>query len=128
MSGFNRGFDVVGDLALTADGRDIALVTGKQKIAQRLRTRAQIFRGSWKYDRQIGVPYFQEILVTGASFEVMRKHFYDLISGTEGVATVQSLTLTIDRTNGTLYVNFTCSTNEGELLQESLDFVAAQTS
>lgn len=123
-SGFNVGFPVVGDLQLTPDGRDLQIIGGPRKVIQRLRTRAQIFKGSWKYDRQIGMPYFQEILVADASLELVRRRFYEMIAGTEGVTTILDLSLRIDRTSGTLYVSFAAVTDSGAQIQDTLDFVA----
>jgi hypothetical protein len=126
VSGFNRGFDVVGDLALTSDGRDIQLVWGAKKVLQRIRTRAQIFKGSWRYDRQLGMPYFQEILVAGANLELVRRRFQEMLIGTAGVTTIQALTLRIDRSSGTLLVEFSVVCDSGELISDTLDFEAVQ--
>ncbi len=118
---FNRGFDIVGDLQLTEDGRDLEFVSGGAKIVQSIRTRAQIFKGSWRYDRNVGVPYFEDILVHGASAELVRRRFYELIIGTDGVTAVTKLTLRFDSPNATVYVDFACVGN-GELVNSVLEF------
>ncbi|MES2384541.1 MAG: hypothetical protein V4593_08325 [Pseudomonadota bacterium] len=124
-TGFNRGFPVLGDVALTADGRDLQLVSGAAKVAQSIKTRAQVFKGSWRYDRTLGVPYFQDILATGASVELVRRRFQELISSTDGVLSIQSLTVTFDRTRATVLVNFTAVSDTGEVIRDVLDFQAA---
>jgi hypothetical protein len=123
MARFNRGFAVEGDLALTSDGRDVDLVSGPAKIAQSIRTRAQIFKGSWRYDRKLGVPYFQDILVTGASKELVRRRFQELLSGTDGVLSVTSLAIRFE--GSTVYVDFVVVADTGEVVRDTLDFVAA---
>lgn len=122
---FNRGFPVRGDVALTPDGRDLQLISGAAKVAQSIRVRAQIFKGSWRYDRQRGVPYFQDILVFGASVELVRRRFQELISGTDGVLSIQSLTVRFDRTDATIYVEFAVVADTGEVIRDVLDFKAA---
>lgn len=125
MPGFNRGWPVTGDLQLTDDGRDLQLVFGAAKVAQNIKVRAQTFKGSWRYDRQIGMPYFEDILAFGASSELVRRRFHDLLANTDGVLSVQSLTLRFDRTRGTIYVEFSVITDTSEILRDVLDFQAA---
>ncbi len=122
---FNVGFPVKGDLALTPDGRDLQLISGAAKVAQSIRVRAQIFKGSWRYDRQVGMPYFQDILVFGASVELVRRRFQELISKTDGVLSVQSLAVRFDRTNETILVEFTALSDTGDVIRDVLDFQAA---
>jgi hypothetical protein len=122
---FNRGFPVLGDLQLTPDGRDLQLVSGAAKVAQSIRVRAQIFKGSWRYDRQLGMPYFQDILVFGSSVELVRRRFHEMISSTDGVLSIQSLTIRFDHTGQTIFVEFSCVTDTSEILRDVLDFKAA---
>jgi hypothetical protein len=117
------GFPIAGDLQLTDDGTQLVFTSGLGKIAQSIRTRASIFLGSWRYDRSLGVPYFQEILVSGASVELVRRRFYDLIIGTDGVTGVTKLDVAFDQTSATVVVSFACVTTFGTLV-DSLDFSA----
>jgi hypothetical protein len=123
MAGFFRGFPVLGDLELTADGRDLVLISGKEKVAQSIRTGAQIFRGSWRYDRSIGIPYFQEILVAGPDLERVRRRFHEFLTSTDGVSSIEQLDVRID--GETLYVDFRVACESGESTSGTLDFVAA---
>jgi hypothetical protein len=121
-NGFNRGFPVRGDVALTEDGRDLQLISGAAKVAQSIKARAGIFKGSWRYDRNVGVPYFQEILASGASVELVRRRFQELISQTPGVLSIQSLVVEFDRTSATVNVRFECLTDTSEVIRDVLDF------
>ncbi len=124
-AGFNRGFPVQGDIALTANGRDLQLVSGGAKVRQSIRIRALTFKGAWRYDRTIGVPYFEDILVFGASNELVRRRFFDLLSKTDGVLSVQSLTVTFDQTRGVILVEFSVLTDTSEIIRDVLDFQVA---
>jgi hypothetical protein len=121
---FHRGFPIHGDLELTADGRDLVLLSGAAKVAQSIRVGAQIFKGSWRYDRSAGIPYFQEILVAGPQLELVRRRFHEFLTRTPGVAAVTSLTLRHDRASATIYVDFHVVVETGEILTDTLDFVA----
>lgn len=113
---------MAGDLELTADGRDLVLTSDREKVLQSLRTRFGIFKGSWRYDRSKGIPYFDDILVAGPQLELVRRHFYDTIVGTDGVTSVLKLELRVDGETGTLFVNFSC-TASGEIISDSFDFL-----
>ena len=127
MSGFNRGFDVAGDLALSDNGRDFVIVEQAEKVRQNLKVRAQIFKGSWRYDRTLGVPYFQDILAVGSTFGLVRRRFYDLVAQTDGVLSVQDLTVRFDGDASTVFVEYTCVVDTGEVIRDVLDFVADDT-
>jgi hypothetical protein len=121
---FYVGFPIVGDLELTVDYRDIALSAGPGKVLQSIQTRALIFKGSWRYDRNLGVPYFQEILLTGTPEELVRRRFHELIAETDGVTAVQFVRLRFDTESATMYVDFSC-TAENETVSGTLDFAVA---
>ncbi len=121
---FYMGFPIVGDLQLTADGRDISLISGPEQVRQNIQTRALIFKGSWRYDRNLGVPYFQEILLAGTPVELVRRRFYELVAETPGVTAVQFVRLRFDTESATMYVDFSC-TAENETVSGTLDFAVA---
>lgn len=121
---FFLGFPIKGDLELSADGSDFVLVTGGDQVLQAITNRAQIFKGSWTYDRSLGVPYFQDILASGASIELVRRRFYELVAETPGVSSVLKVTLRFDHNNATIFVDFSCVA-DGQNINGSLDFVAA---
>lgn len=104
------------------DGRDFVFATSKQKVLQSLRTRAQIFKGSWRYDRNLGVPYFQDILAAGAGEELVRRRFYELVSETPGVTSVTSVVVRFE--GETVYVDFACTALD-EQITGTLDFVTS---
>lgn len=113
-----------GDAALSEDGRDLELVSGPAKIAQNIKVRAGIFKGSWRYDRQLGMPYFDEILVFGATAELVRRRFQQLIAGTDGVLSVTTLTVRFDQASQTIFVTFSAISDTGEVIRDVLSFKA----
>lgn len=115
---------VQGDLQISDDGRDLLLVSGAAKVGQNIKARAGIFKGSWRYDRQLGVPYFEEILAFGASKELVRRRFLDLVTQTPGVLSVESLTVGFDNVAQVISVNFSCITDTSEIVRDVLTFKA----
>lgn len=121
---FYVGFPIQGDIELTADGRDFMFVSGAERVIQSIKARAQIFKGSWRYDLTKGMPYFQDILVGSPDEILVRRRFYDLIAETPGVASVTSVKIRLDRTSQTIYVDFVAIA-EGTTVSGTLDFAAA---
>lgn len=117
-------FPVAGDLQLTSDGRDLLMLDGNAKVLQSIRTRASIFKGSWRYDLNRGVPYLEEILLFGAGVELIRRRFHELILGTDGVTSVTRLDVRLGRATQQIFVDFACNA-AGEQVEGTLDFVAA---
>ena len=118
---FYRGLDIPGDLQLTEDGRDLKFGTEQEAVLQKLRVRFGIFKGSWRYDRTKGLPYFDEILVAGPQLPLIQRRFYDTIIGTPGVDSVLLLRLRIE--GSTLSVDFSVSAG-GNTISDTFDFSA----
>lgn len=121
---FFRGFDVQGDLSLTPDGRDFAVGEGARQTVQAIEARAQIFKGSWRYDLGEGVPYREDILIGSPDEAVARRHFYDLIAGTPGIASVKSVTLRLDSATQRVLVDFVAVDGAGRPVSGTLGAVA----
>ncbi len=119
---FRRCFPVRGDLELRDDGRDIVLVAGRDKVAQSITVGAQIFKGSWRYDRQVGIPYFQDIMLAGPQADVVRRRFVDFLSTTDGVTSVDRLTLRFENASGIMNVDFSVTCDDSSTLTSSLNF------
>lgn len=121
---FNQCFPVRGDLLLNEDGTDLLLTeSGGEAMRQRIRLSLQIFRGSWIYDLNAGLPYFQDVLVAGANVRLVEQRFREHLQGLSGVLGVTRLLVQFDRAAQTIFVNFTVQI-EGEELSDVIDFVA----
>jgi hypothetical protein len=120
---FNRCFPVRGDIALTADGSDLLLVEGAAAVRQRIKLALSTFKGSWRYDLNEGVPYFQEILVFGANVELVRQRYYEELLKVPGVLGVTRLTIQFDSAAQTIYVTFEVQSENGTIA-DTIDLVA----
>lgn len=109
------------DIALDADGdwdfagADFTLVSGLAAIRQAVQIALSFFKGEWYGDTSLGVPYFQDVLVKGASPQILSSVFRKAILDVPGVLDLLSLDIAVDTSTRSLSVTFTASTDLGEI-------------
>lgn len=81
MSSLKLGDD--GDLVVVDN--KLVRIYGTEAIAQHMRNRFSIFSEEWFLDLSVGVPYFKDILIKGASFTVVREILKTTALKTRGV-------------------------------------------
>ncbi len=96
----------MGDLQLTMKGDAV-----RQYVQQRLRT----FLGEWFLDLDVGVPYFQDILVKNPNINQIDGIFKNIILTTPGVVELLSFTMDFDQTVRSLTVEFEYTSYSGEI-------------
>lgn len=116
------GFQVAGDLALTADGRELVLVRGAQMALQQIRAGAEIWQGTVKWDPSAGLPMLQTILVKGPDLRVITQVFRTFLQNTAGVVSVEELNVQFVRQERQLNVSFRCLCEDGQEAADSLAF------
>jgi hypothetical protein len=115
-----HGWQVAGDLALSADGTTFTFVSGAEFAAQEIRNGVQVWRESWRYDPTQGLPMLEEISVVGPDVRVMTQIFRDFLQSCEAVLSVQSVNCTFDRQARHLRVDFALTAIDGSPLVDSL--------
>jgi hypothetical protein len=104
------------DFALDSTG-NLQTVTGREAIAQHVKIRLRFFRGEWALDTREGTPYWEQILIHGASEALISEIFRRVVAETPGIASVRQLGLSIDRQTRTLTVaRLEAVTTDGELI------------
>lgn len=96
------GFDVEGDIGLDSG----VLAEPDNTLAQWFRTAFLIFRGTWVYSTDEGVPYFETFLGQRYPLAQAREVFRGLILQAPGLKTLDSLELTVEPKTRTLLVSF----------------------
>jgi hypothetical protein len=90
-------------------------IEGADRVAQQIKINLLSFFGEWFLDITYGVPYLEEILIKNprmASVEtIIRQH----ISSVPDVIRIDSLSISWDRQNRFLFVEFACDTNLGPI-------------
>jgi hypothetical protein len=113
------------DLALTWNGQAVDLdlsghrgniISGDDAVDQNLRIRLKFFLSEWFLDQRLGIPFFREVLVKNPNLQVVRAIFRTAILDTPGVASVDSLELSLDNVTRTLTINFQATLDSGGVL------------
>lgn len=102
---FNDVVVVNGDLVLTVD----TISAIQQHIVQRLR----IYLGEWFLDTDIGLPFFQQILIKNPDQSKIDGLFLNQILGTPGVIAVTNYSFSVDFSLRVLTVSFSAQTTSG---------------
>lgn len=77
---------------------DIRFTAEDEDIVQRLKIRLQFLLGEWFLNTSLGIPYTQTIFENGINdLDTVYLIFETEIKNTEGVETIDSLTITPDR-------------------------------
>jgi hypothetical protein len=97
---------------LIVDG-DLVIVTGKSEIQQNILQRLSTYYGEWFMNTQIGIPYFDQILVKDPDQSKVDALLFNTIAGTPGVIAVLSYSFTADFLTRTLNVAFSAQTTQG---------------
>lgn len=114
--------DATWDLYLAPDG-NIAVLRDTPVgplLAQRIKHRLQTFRGECFLDREVGVPYFSEVLKKNPDLGRIRALLASIISGVEGVAKILSLEVLLDHATRQLTVNFRAQASDGTIAEGGL--------
>lgn len=101
------------DLYLDPTTKQIAFATTTQDVlSQRIRCRLLTVQGELYQTPDIGVPYFDQVLVKGPDLNTLKHLFTTIIAGVPGVKTVDSLHLSVDAKTRTLSVNFAVTADD----------------
>lgn len=94
--------DATGDLAVSSSG-DISIT---DSVSQAIKIRLQWFAGEWKFNEELGIPYFDEVLVKGGNDFRTEQLIREQILSVDEVTEVISLTITANKAERTLTISF----------------------
>jgi hypothetical protein len=106
------GLALAADSDLDTSANTLHVLSRAAATRQRLEIRLGIFKGEWKYDRRVGVPWLEVILRKGASLQLIRQVFHNVIATCPGVASVSRLVVARTANRG-LSVSFTARAIDG---------------
>lgn len=101
---------------LVVDGADLALVSDLDAIGQSVRTRLRFFLGEWFADLDVGVPWWQSILVRNPNLGVVREALRSTVANTPGISRVESFDFAFTAATRDLTVSFRARADTGELI------------
>jgi hypothetical protein len=101
--------------------RDRALVSGPTYTAQKIQAVLKLIRGEWFLDLNLGVPWYEEILVRGPNLDAIRGLIRDRITAVTGVARVLSVTLTPDYLHRHILISFEAQHDSGATMASTVE-------
>jgi hypothetical protein len=116
---------VIGDLQLSDDGREIMLTRGAAMALQQIQTGSQIWTGTISWDPDAGLPMLGTILVKGPDFRVITEIFRSFLLNTDGVVSVDELSVQLERATRELTVRFRVTCEDGESASDEVAFAIA---
>lgn len=116
---------ILGDLQLSADGRELVLTRGAAMALQQIRAGAQIWTGTISWDPDAGLPMLGTILVKGPDFRVITQVFRQFLLATSAVVSVDLLTVQLERATRKLTVRFEVTCEDGESALDEISFAIA---
>lgn len=101
---------------LVTNGR-LSLVTDPATAgALKLRNQFRLFLGEWYLDSRIGMPYFQEVFVKDPNLGILTQLFRGVIQSTDGVKSVDSISVTFNNKTRVANVAFSATWNDGTII------------
>lgn len=86
---------------------DLQLTTDQQAVAQRVKQALLLFKGEWFLDRDLGVPYYEDILGTKNSIDTVRAIFVNTIRSVDGVKDLTEFNIEFNDATRTLELKLT---------------------
>lgn len=117
----NLLLDSTGDLDLSTG--NLALVTGPDEIAQKLKVRYRFFLGEWFLDQRLGVPYIQTIFEKGTSEVLIRNKLQKVAITCPGVAGLTDWEQAVDIVTRAMSISFRALLYDGGTLDFSEEFM-----
>lgn len=105
------GADGFGDLDIV-DG-DLVINDGVQAILQAILQNCRTFLGEWFLDNQVGLPFFQQILVKNPDQAKIDAIFQNAIMGTPGVLQLMTYSFRVDVATRQLFLSFQARVTDG---------------
>lgn len=103
-----------GDLVIGPEG-DIYLTTS---VAQAIRIRLRWFVGEWKFNPELGVPYFEDVFVKKVNVSRVEQIMSEQVLNVDGVRKVRSLNISTNIAQRTMLIVFEAETTEGTIKEE----------
>jgi len=101
---------------LTVRGDNLILAEGEEAIDQNLRLRLKFFLGEFFLDERQGIPFYREVFIKNPNLRLLRNIFSEAIVTTEGIDSVDNISLAIDNASRTLNLSFIATMNTGATL------------
>lgn len=111
-------FDKDGDLVIK--NGDLKLTENKTVIQQQIKRALLTLKGEWFLNKDLGIPYYQEILGQKNSIDTIKDIFVAAIQRIDGVKELVTLNLHLDNLKRSLSINFTVIDSNHNIIEMEL--------
>ena len=116
-----QNFGPYDDLELDANGLDLAMVSGPDHTAMKIRQTLRAFQGEWWLDPKLGLPYYTSILgQKSPDLQAIRGIYAAAITACPGVQSLTALTVGFDNASRTYTVAFTALDETGTPITDTI--------
>jgi len=105
--------DENGDRIIT--GGRVAMITGKECVAQRLKNSIRLDKGSWFLDTDKGIEWPDILGYKSVSTRVIYSRVLNILKSDSEVSSVNSIDITADRSERALSITFSVNSIYGEV-------------
>lgn len=103
-----------GDLAVS--GGEVSLLRGRDAIKQHLEIRLSIALGEWYQDERVGIPLYEQILVSGADVPTILAIYRRAVATTAGIVSIERFDHTFDAVKRELSISGEAITVDDEVV------------
>ncbi len=107
--------DVNNDLVVT--NGNLVIIEDTDQIRQAIGEALRTFFGEWFLDNTIGVPWFQQILISHPNLDVIQAILIDTVLSVPGVAQLNSFTFNYVNGTRSLSVTFVALSSNGQTIK-----------
>lgn len=112
-----------GDLDLSSGG--LALIDGDDALVQHLALRFKLVKGECFLDPDVGVPYFQSVLVKNPDLVAIQSIFRRVILTTPGITEITAFAFAFDASTRRAQLTFTALDQDSNPISFDQEFVIA---
>ena len=108
------------DLTLKSDDSLRVTENNVEFISQKIEQRLQFALGEWFLNRELGIPYYTDILVKSPNLNIVNNIFREAITDIEEIDEIISFETSFDTTERSYTVNFEVKANGESVTSEVL--------
>lgn len=109
--------DETHDLSLESNGHLRMTKNVGEDLSTRIECRLRTFKGEWYLDRDLGVPYYGEILKKNPNIDKVRSLLLTELVKVKGIAEVLRFTVSFDHASRVFQVFFSVKASDGTIVE-----------
>jgi len=106
---------------LVVSDNDLQFCSDNDEIAQSIKQELLFFEGEWYLNINLGIPYFDKVLIKAPRSEVVNHVFKEAIRGVEGVLSILDYSMEFDPDERKSTVRFEVTTIYDDVLSGAVE-------